>query len=74
MLRVGENPVKRLNDVYGDLDSYITVDWHAISTATGNTEKTEEGGPLRAYVRRLECTHSCEEFSIKCYAKQAQSA
>ena len=68
-LGIGENPVKRLSDIYGDLLSQITGDWHSILTAADNKEKIEKEGPLRAYIRWLECIDSCSSLSIKFYAK-----
>uniref|UniRef100_A0AC11CCH2 Uncharacterized protein n=1 Tax=Ovis aries TaxID=9940 RepID=A0AC11CCH2_SHEEP len=41
----------------------------SILTAADNKEKIEEEGPLRTYVRRLECIDSCSSLSIKFYAK-----
>ncbi|KAG5193249.1 hypothetical protein JEQ12_019610 [Ovis aries] len=49
--------------------SQITGDWRSILTAADNKEKIEEEGPLRTYVRRLECIDSCSSLSIKFYAK-----
>ncbi|XP_006074848.3 allergen Bos d 2 [Bubalus bubalis] len=53
-----------------ELDSsQITGDWRSILTAADNLEKIKEGGPLRAYVRRLQCTDPCSSLSINFYAK-----
>ncbi|XP_052518755.1 allergen Bos d 2-like [Budorcas taxicolor] len=50
-------------------DGSNTGDWRSILTAADNKEKIEEEGPLRAYVRQLECIDSCSSLSIKFYAK-----
>ncbi|XP_065772120.1 allergen Bos d 2-like [Muntiacus reevesi] len=47
----------------------ITADWRSILTAADNKEKIEEGGPLRVYMRRLECTENCSSIAIKFYVK-----
>ncbi|KAF4008301.1 hypothetical protein G4228_020004 [Cervus hanglu yarkandensis] len=47
----------------------ITGDWHSVLTAADNKEKIEEGGPLRAYIRRLECNDTCSSIGIKFYVK-----
>ncbi|KAB0337105.1 hypothetical protein FD754_025363, partial [Muntiacus muntjak] len=47
----------------------ITADWHSILIAADNKEKIEEGGPLRKYVRGLECTDNCSSITIKFYLK-----
>ncbi|XP_060992599.1 allergen Bos d 2-like [Dama dama] len=49
--------------------SEITGDWHSVLTAADNKEKIEEGGPLRAYIRRLECNDTCSSIGIKFYVK-----
>ncbi|XP_061264209.1 allergen Bos d 2-like [Bos javanicus] len=49
--------------------SQITGDWHSILMAADNIQKIEEGGPLRAYIRQLECTDRCSSLSVNLYAK-----
>ncbi|DAA12525.1 TPA: allergen Bos d 2-like [Bos taurus] len=48
--------------------SQITGDWHSILMAADNIQKIEEGGPLRAYIRQLECTDRCSSLSVNFYA------
>ncbi|XP_069429493.1 allergen Bos d 2-like [Ovis canadensis] len=49
--------------------SKVTGEWRTIYSAADNEEKIVEGGPLRCYNRKIECTDDCEHLSISFYVK-----
>nr|XP_044993209.1 odorant-binding protein-like [Jaculus jaculus] len=42
----------------------LSGDWHTIAIASSNEKKIEVDGPLRLYMRHLECSNGCEELAV----------
>ncbi|XP_040596990.1 male-specific submandibular salivary gland protein [Mesocricetus auratus] len=49
--------------------SEVDGKWHSLYIAADNKSKVSEGGPLRVYVKHLECSDECQTFTIKFYTK-----
>ncbi|XP_010604424.1 lipocalin Cav p 3.0101 [Fukomys damarensis] len=47
----------------------INGEWRSIAEAADNVEKIQEGGPLRAYLRSLNCFQGCRKLSVNFYVK-----
>ncbi|KAM7339075.1 hypothetical protein ACRRTK_002559 [Alexandromys fortis] len=43
--------------------------WVTVAIAADNVKKIEEGRPLRAYLRELNCKESCDRLELTFYFK-----
>ncbi|KAI4549978.1 hypothetical protein MJT46_019127 [Ovis ammon polii x Ovis aries] len=61
--------LKQLSSIRTVKSGWVTGEWRTIYSAADNKEKIVEGGPLRCYNRKIECTDDCEHLSISFYVK-----
>ncbi|XP_040599755.1 female-specific lacrimal gland protein [Mesocricetus auratus] len=49
--------------------SEVDGKWYSLYIAADNKEKVSEGGPLRAYIKNVECIDECQTLKITFYTK-----
>ncbi|XP_037369035.1 male-specific submandibular salivary gland protein-like isoform X1 [Talpa occidentalis] len=54
---------------YAKQNSKISGEWRTQYIASTNTSMTEEGGPLRVYIREFTCDSECETVNVSFYVK-----